>query len=496
MFEFPDPVNISERSYERNNPRDMSTDNEPSFSIVENISQRGKPKLFEKQGYSYTDYRKTRKSRSWRCAVRRKGRKPCPAKVKQCLSSGTFERNGSDHNHDKQVHGKTKALMMKECYTAAVENVFTPAGQIIDNIKRKYLHPTPLPNCIKVSNAKRNSNRKREKNRPKCPSTIEEELLNQHIPPDFLISDELSPDGCARNLIFATDEQLRILGERVIWYIDATFKVVKDPYQQLFSIHAYIKSNDATKQVPLAFVLMSRRQKDDYTRVFRIIIDEIRKRTGTDPKVEKVVLDYERAMWSSLKSFMPDAVLQGCAFHFTKALVKHINEIGLGPQFNADGATRDLLKEMLALCYISPRWIRPLFKKLKDRCTTPKLLEFAQYMQDTWIENSFITPAMWSVYLCRRRTNNTVEGWHQRLNARGKSDVPFYLLVSLLHSEAIVAVIDANLVCDGGEAERNHIVYKKANEKLFNLWHLFSEAELAPTTLLKKCAKLYSPDVV
>ena len=88
---------------------------------------------------------------TWRCSCRPKGRKPCPAKVVECLISGAFERNGQQHNHNKLVHGKTKAVMLKECYENAIEHVFTPAGKIIDDIKRKYLHPKPLANCVNVS---------------------------------------------------------------------------------------------------------------------------------------------------------------------------------------------------------------------------------------------------------------------------------------------------------------------------------------------------------
>ena len=48
------------------------------------------------------------------------------------------------------------------------------------------------------------------------------------------------------------------------------------------------------------------------------------------------------------------------------------------------------------------------------------------------------------------RTNNDIEGWHLGLNrcASGKSQLPFYLLVDLLHSEARRTALQIRLVSE------------------------------------------------
>ena len=90
-----------------------------------------------------------------------------------------------------------------------------------------------------------------------------------------------------------------------LWFLDGTFRVVREPFIQLLSSHSFIKSWDEMKQVPLCFVLMTRQKKIDYS-VIRTIIGLL----STEPAVEEIIVDFERVVWATFGWCIPtDTVL-------------------------------------------------------------------------------------------------------------------------------------------------------------------------------------------
>ena len=109
------------------------------------------------------------------------------------------------------------------------------------------------------------TNRCRQKMRPSEPTTLDFVVEENNIPQSFLKADVTSVQN--RHFIFATDEQLKLLSNARKWYIDGTFWIVKKPFYQLVSFHAFVKQNEDMKQVLLAFVLMSGKPQEDYKSV-------------------------------------------------------------------------------------------------------------------------------------------------------------------------------------------------------------------------------------
>lgn len=130
----------------------------------------------------------------------------------------------------------------------------------------------PMPALPNPSYIARAANRLRKSSRPKDPTDLEFELNEECLPENFLRTDVRA--GSKRHLVFATDGQLQQLVRAKTWYLDGTFNLARQPFTQLFSVNAFVRSGAHMKQVPLAFVLMSGKRKKDYKKVKKILTDK------------------------------------------------------------------------------------------------------------------------------------------------------------------------------------------------------------------------------
>ena len=319
----------------------------------------------------------------------------------------------------------SKAKICSKIKEVAKANVFKSAESIVKGVLSEYHQEILLPKQV---NLERVANRYRQKFRPRDPLDLQSPLDYDYMPSDFLIffqKDILVSEK--RHLLFATAHQLELLKKSRRWYLDGIFKVVKAPFTQLMSIHAFIKQGDTQKQLPLAFVLMSCKTKIDYEAVLSAIKDLLE-----ENELEEVMIDFEAAMWGAVREIFPEVGVKGCTFHWVQTVWKKVQELGLVNGYMHDEGTHIFLRKLMALPFLPHEFIHNVFLNLASEANTDDLREICEYVNRTWIGSSIWPERSWSCFMQPVRTNNDLEGWHGRLNRHaGQGQIQFYLLVDL-----------------------------------------------------------------
>lgn len=214
----------------------------------------------------------------WRCTVRTFGNEckaiveEFPPKTYKEFRPHTCDPKTGDYENKLRLYAEIKQKAKEK----TPQTKKTPTPRLVNPIAKKYfeqsvavLEPGQLPLVVKKQTLERAANRIRSRNRPVHPSDLFFEPQTEHLPEDFLKKIVKVGKGrsAQRHFIFATDEQLDIARGRKRFYLDGTFRLAKNPFKQLFSIHGFIRSGEDMIQLPLVYVLMSRRRIADYRKV-------------------------------------------------------------------------------------------------------------------------------------------------------------------------------------------------------------------------------------
>ncbi|KAJ8300263.1 hypothetical protein KUTeg_021782 [Tegillarca granosa] len=267
----------------------------------------------------------------------------------------------------------------------AQANVHRAASAIVEEALVQHANPE-LPEGSRPNQQYliRTANRVRQQLRPEEPKDLDFELAENFIPDGFIVKD-IHVDTY-RHLVFFTADQLNVFSSAKTWYLDGTFKIVRHPFVQMFSVHAFLRSGETTKQVPLAFCLMSRKLTADY----RAVLDSIVGSMPSRPAIQVAVSDFEKGIWKGLQHVFPGISIRGCNFHFTQAFA----------YFKRDEVFM-FCRKLMALPYLPEEHIKPSFEKLTSDVEDPSVQKLVRYVGNTWINNKTYNISTWAVLASR-----------------------------------------------------------------------------------------------
>ena len=83
------------------------------------------------------------------------------------------------------------------------------------------------------------------------------------------------------------------------------------------------------------------------------------------PRVTEIVMDFERAMWNGVSATLQDVKILYCSFHWTQAVWRKTQELGLKPAYYVnDEGVHLYIKMLLSLPFLPANQIQPLFDNM------------------------------------------------------------------------------------------------------------------------------------
>ena len=151
--------------------------------------------------------------------------------------------------------------------------------------------------------------------------------------------------------------------------------------------------------------------------------------------------------------------------------------------------------KIMALPFLPPSQIPAMFTCLQLQATTEPLQKFVEYVDSTWVQSTTWSPSCWSIYMQQIRTNNDVEGWHNGLNKRasGRTQMPLYMLVHLLHKEACLVALQIRLVSEKKLTKLQKRKYRSVQAKVLSYWEQYACHQKSAAQLLKACSRVNGP---
>ena len=469
-------------------PMEVSVHEEPmeiKWDIVDGATRKGRRQLVNSLGFSYAFNKQSKNGETayWLCSKRTSAK--CNARVNQ--KGDIFTPGACPHSCEANKGAIFVAKIRSAVNTAAIQQPFTAALSLVNNAMANIIPEGVACQAPAPTTLARNANRKREKGRPHHPTTLVFEL-NHHAIPEHFLQYDVTIEG-NRHIMLATPHQIQLLKLAENWFVDGTFRVVRKPFSQMFSIHAFIRSGENLKQVPLFFAIMSGKRTVDYSTIFRWIADNV-----GPTKLQTITCDFEAAVWIATKNVFPTVSLHGCLFHWNQAIYRKIQELGMQAAYHEKRDVFIFCRRLMALPFLPAAYIPRVFSDIFSPNIAGPLRDLMTYMEAQWIASTTFPIHSWSVFQRPFRTNNDCEGWHNKLNQNvNAGGLNLYLLIKRLHEEATCVVITCQLLEQGQIMRCQRIMYRELHKKIMGLWEKFDNRDLNVQQLLNKCSYLNGP---
>ena len=276
---------------------------------------------------------------------------------------------------------------------------------------------SPAAHALSFSEVESTMYRERKKSQPsvpddlrQLPGVLERNLLLYTEDGSSFFRDMVDCGGNGVAFLFATNDQLEMMGGRDTIMMDGTFKTVPRQFNQMYTIFCQFSGH----ALPGVFILMTRKTEE----LYRAVFNKIRELNPLFSP-QRVMSDYEAAPVNAIKSVFPEIESNGCWFHYVDRIRFRVQKYDLTQLYRDDDEVRKAVKKLMCLPLLPAGEIGAAFAHIKASMS-PRLRillsRLLRYVFRYWIRQ--VGPQRMSVHGCRDRTNNAVEAFHSTLKRK------------------------------------------------------------------------------
>ncbi|CAM4834901.1 unnamed protein product [Rotaria magnacalcarata] len=376
-------------------------DQTPTISFL--ISNK-KKRLLVIDGYIYQQNKSTAKVIYWLCEI-----KLCNAGVHLNSDDQFLKYTENPHSH-MPVPERLEIRKMLTNIKSRVDREATAIGQIYhEELVKANLSRAALAIAPTAREANHGLNQCRRQAIPALPTTMDFDIPSRYRKTAdgerYLLSDRIHYVGGKddkRIIIFASDEQLRLLFTSSHIMMDGTFDSCPPHFEQIYSIHG-IKNEQSFVCV---LAVLCGRSTMIYKELFSVLIHHAR-RLNLKFRPEKLTTDFEAALIKTVADELPNTRHIGCFFHFTNSIYRQVQHLGLTTIYRDDDHARSSVRKLMALPLVPLNQIECAFEDIVNKAPN-SIQPLVDYFSRYWMTR--VKWSLWNVSDVDIRTNNFVEG--------------------------------------------------------------------------------------
>ena len=231
------------------------------------------------------------------------------------------------------------------------------------------------------------------------------------------------------------------------------------------------------KVLPCVYALLPNKQQATYNRLFEIL-----KEHQNNLAPQNVMVDFELAVLNAITTSFPDSSKKGCFFHFSQAIFKKIQSLGLQVRYKDDEDFAHKVRMLAALAFVPEADVIDAFEAVSEDFPLDAQAVI-DYFEDTYIGRlrpgghrraPLFDMELWNIYNQTiddlPRTNNAVEGWHRSFQANvGAYHPNFWRFIDILKREQNLTQVNIAQARAGHPAEPQRRRYQDSNQRIKNI---------------------------